>query len=75
MGRARASAEAALTALRAVNHAPDVAERDRLREIERRQALDQTELSLDELQQGALDPLDPMHQALSVFGDGGPGLG
>jgi len=37
--------------------------------------LEQTELSLDELQQGALDPLDPMHRHLSVFGDGsGPGL-
>ncbi|WP_156251500.1 MobF family relaxase [Pseudactinotalea terrae] len=75
MGRARASAESALTALGAVNDAPDVAERDQLREIERQQALEQTELSLDELQQGALDPLEPMHQHLSIFGDGsGPGL-
>lgn len=75
MGRARAAAEAALTALGAVNDAPDVAERDRLREIERQQVLEQTELSLDELQQGALDPLDPRHQHLSIFGDSsGPGL-
>lgn len=75
MGRARMAAEAALTALGAVNDGPDVAERDQLRDIERQQALEQTELSLDELQQSALDPLDPMHQHLGVIGDGpAPGL-
>lgn len=75
MGRARMAAAAALTALGAVNDAPDVGERDRLREAEREHVLEQTELSLDELQQGAFDPLDPMHQHLGIIGDAfGPGL-
>ena len=75
MGRAQMAAEAALTALGAANDAPDVGERERWREVERQHVLEQTELSLDDLQRGALDPLDPMHQHLSVFGDGsGPGL-
>ncbi|WP_156253896.1 ATP-binding domain-containing protein [Pseudactinotalea terrae] len=76
MGRARAAAEAALTALDALNDAPGGAEHDRLREIEREQALEQTERSLEELQQGFIDPLGPMHQHLGILGDGaGPGLG
>lgn len=76
MGRARADAEAALTSLGAVNGAPNAAEHDRLRDVERRRTLEQTELSLDALQGESIDPLDPIHHHLNVLGDGaGPGLG
>ena len=76
MGRARAIAEAALTSLGAVNEAPDAADHDRFREVERRRALEQTELSVGALQGQSIDPLDPIHRHLNVLSDGaGPTLG
>ncbi len=76
MGRARAAAEAALARLGAGNESPSAAEVERLRQAEREQALEQTEVSLASLQGGPIDLLDPIHQHLNVLGDGaGPGLG
>src|SRR5699024_4075139 len=66
MGRARAAAEEALTSLGAVNEAPDAAERDRLREVERRLAWAQTQLSLKALQGQPIVPFDPIHHHLNV---------
>lgn len=74
MGRARATAEEALTSLGAVNEAPNPADRDRLREVELRRALAQTELSLEALQGQPVDPLDPIHHHLNVSDGSGPGL-